>query len=150
MLGSGVSVLNCWLRISALSRPVSMVHMRRVRQRAATISSTRSVSAGVAGAWILSNLLRTSSNWKGSSQSRRILPLPAVRPCLIALRDDFSLPSAVVGPRDFAPLARAVSDFKFDTIFFSWLDCISPVQNFEGDFGRFTFVLYKLWKIVKT
>jgi len=22
----------------------------------------------------------------------------------------------VVGPRDFAPLARAVSDFKFDTI----------------------------------
>jgi hypothetical protein len=29
---------------------------------------------------------------------------------LIALRDDISLPSAVVGPRDFAPLVRAVSD----------------------------------------
>jgi hypothetical protein len=31
------------------------------------------------------------------------------------LRDDFSFPSGVVGPRDFAPLARAVSDFRSET-----------------------------------
>src|SRR6266403_4837212 len=132
MLESGVSVLAAWERISALSRPVSIVHMRRVRQRQATISSTRSVSAGVAGSWMPNNLLRTSSNWPESSQSRRILPLPAVRPCLIALRDDFSLPSGVVGPRDFAPLARAVSDFRFDTICFSWPEYTLRVLGFEA------------------
>src|SRR6266576_2191410 len=120
MVGWGGSLLAGWGRISALSRAGLIVHIRRVRQREATISSTRSVSAGVAGSWIPSNLLRTSSNWLGSSQSRRMLPLPAVKPCLIALREDFSFPSAVVGPRDFAPLVWAVSDFKVDTMWFSW------------------------------
>ena len=32
-----------------------------------------------------------------------------VRPCFKLLRDEIALPSAVTGPFDFAPLARAIS-----------------------------------------
>jgi len=35
---------------------------------------------------------------------------------LEGIAGDFSLPSGVVGPRDLAPLARAVSDLRFDSI----------------------------------
>ena len=36
--------------------------------------------------------------------------LRAVKPCCRELREDFSFVSADLGPRDLAPLARAVSD----------------------------------------
>lgn len=47
------------------------------------------------------------------------MALPEVMPCLTAFWDDFSRPAGVVGPRDFAPLMREVSDLSSDDIFHS-------------------------------
>src|SRR5437773_9591146 len=102
--------------ISQSMMTVSMVRIRRMRQRAATISSTRSCSAGVAG-WCLA-LNSASNSWNSSSfsHSRRML-WRDVKPWRRELREDFSFVSAVLGPRDLAPLARAVSDFSCDGIY---------------------------------
>src|SRR6266481_9014015 len=92
---------------------VPMVRMRLMRQRATTISSTRSCSAGVAG-WCVA-AKSSSIFWYSSalSHSRRIM-LRAVKPWRRELREDFSFVSADLGPRDLAPLARAVSDLSWD------------------------------------
>ena len=37
-------------------------------------------------------------------------------PCLMAFWDEVALPASVVGPRDLAPLIRAVSDFNSEGI----------------------------------
>src|ERR1700730_15484132 len=61
-----------------------------------------------------------SIDWNSSGLSHfKMKVWLAVRPCLIALRDDFSLPSGVVGPRDLEPLIRAVSDFSSEGILLS-------------------------------
>src|SRR5713226_7962248 len=90
---------------------VSMARMRWIRQRAATISSTRSCSAGVAG-WCMaaksSSIFLNSSSF---SHSRRIV-WRQVKPWRRELREDISRVSADLGPCDLAPLARAVSDFS--------------------------------------
>jgi predicted methyltransferase len=50
-----------------------------------------------------------------------MIVLREVNPWRRELRDDFSRVAAVLGPRDLAPLARAVSDFSFEVIDFSLL-----------------------------
>jgi hypothetical protein len=58
--------------------------------------------------------------WNSSLLSHcKMYVLWAVPPCLKEFRDDFSLPSAVVGPCDLDPLARDVSDFSSDGIVLS-------------------------------
>jgi hypothetical protein len=58
------------------------------------------------------------------------MALPEVMPCLTAFWDDFSRPAGVVGPRDFAPLIREVSDLSRDDIFHS------PVRVYSFEIGR--------------
>ncbi len=65
---------------------------------------------------------RISWNSLSSSHSRTMV-LRAVNPCWRELRDDFSRVSGDFGPRDLAPLARAVSDLNSDVIFVSWSEC---------------------------
>src|SRR5712691_7839739 len=108
--------ISAFLRTISQSRmTVPMVRMRLMRQRAATISSTRSCSAGVAG-WCMA-AKSSSIFWNSSalSHSSRIM-LRAVNPWRRELREDFSFVSADLGPRDLAPLDRAVSDLSCDGI----------------------------------
>src|SRR5437867_363686 len=58
-----------------------------------------------------SSLLNSSS----LSQAR-MMALTAVKPCLTPFSADFARVSGVLGPLDFAPLIRAVSDFNFEVI----------------------------------
>ena len=53
-------------------------------------------------------------------------------PCLRELREDFSRVSAVLGPFDLAPLARAVSDFSCEGNRFSFDLRVVPRL---GEFG---------------
>src|SRR6478672_10057017 len=57
-----------------------------------------------------------SINSSGFSQSRRTV-WREWKPCLREFFEDFSRVSAVFGPRDFAPLARAVSERNCDGIY---------------------------------
>src|SRR6266568_3484074 len=108
--------ISAFLRIISQSMmTVSIVRMRLMRQRAATISSTRACSAGVAGWCMAAN--SSSIFWNSSplSHSRRMV-WREVKPWRRELREDFSFVSADLGPRDLAPLARAVSDLSCDGI----------------------------------
>src|SRR5438034_8235335 len=61
-----------------------------------------------------------------------------VKPWRRELREDFSFVSADLGPRDLAPLARAVSDLSCDGMWRSW------IQFTPGDtrlFGIFCGIL---------
>src|SRR5260370_40763975 len=116
MPASVVTILANWARISEFNNDVSTTHMRRMRQRAATISSTRSSSAGPAGWYLAKKSLNKRSNSSGSSVSRIII-LTEVRPCFKALRDDLARPSGDTGPRDLAPLILEISDLRFDDMF---------------------------------
>src|SRR5882672_4118636 len=92
-----------------------MVQRRWIRQRATIISSTRTSSAGVAGWKVAAYSSRIFWNRLGSSHWSKTV-LWAVKPWLVALSEDFARVAADFGPLDFAPLARAVSDFSLEGI----------------------------------
>src|SRR5260221_1244666 len=92
-----------------------MSFKRRIRHLEPIISSTKSLSTGLVGWYTDVYSSTTCWNKAGSSHASSML-WRVVRPCLRELREDFSRVSAVFGPLDLAPLARAVSDFNFEGI----------------------------------
>src|SRR5437667_8420438 len=130
--------ISAFLRtISQSMMTVSIVRMRLMRQRAATISLTRSCSAGVAGWCMAANSSSNSWNSSSFSHSRRMV-WRDVKPWRRELREDFSFVSADLGPRDLAPLARAVSDLSCDgNVELLHLDYTSGYLDLSCLFGVF-------------
>src|SRR5436190_15239109 len=73
----------------------------------------------------------TCRNRAGSSQARSILWREVI-PCFSELREDISRVSAVLGPFDLAPLARAVSDFSCEGIIISLNPRLIPALGDSG------------------
>src|SRR6266581_8893460 len=73
----------------------------------------------------------SSNSWNSSSSSHsRSMVWREVKPWRRELREDFSFVSADLGPRDLAPLARAVSDLSCDGM------CGAPTFRLHlGTFG---------------
>src|SRR5665213_1410832 len=89
-----------------------MAQMRRSRQRATAMASTRSISTGLAGwnCWMWAS----RRSWNCSPDSAGSTTDLEDRPWLRLLRADLARPSGVAGPRDLAPLARAVLILRSD------------------------------------
>ena len=58
--------------------------------------------------------------------------LREVKPCLREFRDEASFPSGVVGPWDFAPLIRDVSDFRSEGICSPGLSVLAEFRIASG------------------
>src|SRR6266446_6029124 len=91
-----------------------------------------------------------SMAWNSSGLSHfKISVWLAVRPCLIALRDEASFPSAVFGPCDLAPLARAVSDFNSEGILLSPGLSVLPGSRMAIELGWYVIENNQNWIFVK-
>src|SRR5260370_23832751 len=93
-------------------RAVSIPVARRMGERAEHISATRSCSSRVVGLYMALYFSSMRSRSPGSSQARRRVWL-AVQPWRSEFREDFSFPSADMGPWGLAPLMRAPLDLRF-------------------------------------
>src|SRR5438132_5092896 len=129
--GNFLRTASRFVDISQSTSPVSMVMERRMRHWDLIICSSRSISAALAGCCMVVYLLTNFRNSSELSQSSTSV-LTAVRPCLTELRADFWRVSGVFGPRDLAPLIRAVSDLNSDGILL--LLCSGYPANRRGEF----------------
>src|ERR1700730_422712 len=91
-----------------------MAQMRRRRQRETAMASTNSISTSLAGwnCWMWASRRSWNCSWDSAGSTTDL----AERPWRRLLRDDLARPSGVAGPRDLAPLARAVWILRLDDI----------------------------------